>query len=139
MKMLLEHMVYFRWKVVEHFDGSAAAVIGSDSGDVGDSVVVYINIEANDLDGATSARAARIIDRVAKELEVANIVLYPFAHLEHSRVDENAAIIAIRSLNERLHNMDSHYYVLSVPFGAIKTREGKTHAHRRAVLLRTVR
>ncbi len=141
MKMLLEHMVYFRCEVVDkpcEFEPQKPTT-NSNLFEVGNSLVVYVNVESADQENGSHIRAASIISNIASELGVMDIVIYPFAHLEHARVDAEVALLTLTGLREQLSFKDPDRRVLSIPFGTIKTREGKTHAHRRAVLLRTVR
>lgn len=143
MMILLEHMKYFKWSAVSQseFFGSDKLNFEMRKGSTKNSLVAFVNVEMEDpKDTKRIIRAAKSIDKIARELEVTNVILYPFAHLvAKNPAEPKQAIGTLMSLETELSKIKNSYKIISVPFGCSKMREGMVLGHERSVLLRSIR
>lgn len=143
MLILLEHVEYFKWEASDVKEQHRNALPHQlDHGSLGMSLVAFINVESCDVSGGAKAasKAAREIRNIAGEVGVANIVIYPFAHLSYSdHASQDAAVEVLGEIAKALICENPEFNVVSVPFGCSKMREAKVFGHQKAVLLRSVR
>ncbi len=142
MLILFEHVEYFRWEATEGEGRRRNALpFEQESGNLGTSLVAFVNVEQGDGEnGANIERAVKMIDKMALDLEVENMVLYPFAHLTpEGHATHDSAVDVIAELGRQIVATGSAYHLVSIPFGCSKMRESKVLGHNKAVLLRSIR
>ncbi|ENN96614.1 threonyl-tRNA ligase [Methanocaldococcus villosus KIN24-T80] len=132
MKMLLIHADYLEFEAKEKTKIAEETDILK--GRMEDCLVCFIAVERGDNKNVIKP-AIEEIDKVAKQLKVNNIVLYPYAHLSSDLSDPETAVNILKLLEEELK---SRYNVLRAPFGWYKSFKLSCKGHPLSELSRKI-
>ena len=139
MKILSLHTDYMRFRPLKKALRKIEALPEREKGEqsVDDALTIMTAVESGDSDvkSVVEKLVAEICD-IAEQVNVKNIVLYPYAHLSK---DLAAPEIAIKVLLEAEKKLAKSFNVLRAPFGYYKEFEMKVKGHPLSELSREIR
>ncbi len=133
MKLLLIHADFIEYevkkktKIAETYEGKGERVE--------ECLVVFTAVEKGD-NKSVIERAVREISKVAKEIGVERVVVYPYAHLSSELADPSVGIKILNLLTERL---SEEFEVHRAPFGWYKAFKISCKGHPLSELSREIR
>ncbi len=139
MKMLLIHADHFEYSVRQPAIKNPEKISPErKSRSMNEVLVVFCTIEKDDEINASiiSTNAIDAIDSVAKQVEVQNIIVYPYAHLSPSLGSRDMAISILTEISLGLR--EKEYEVVQSPFGWYKSFTIKCKGHPLSELSRSI-
>jgi threonyl-tRNA synthetase len=136
MRLLLIHSDFIEYEAKKKTGMAEECLVLKDSQE--EVLTVFCAVEAvdeDDLDGVVE-QAALEIKKTAEQLSVTNIVIYPYAHLSSDLARPDAAIEALRMLEERMKEAD--FNVKRAPFGWYKAFRLSCKGHPLSELSKTI-
>ncbi|MBA7640241.1 hypothetical protein ES703_47906 [subsurface metagenome] len=138
MKILTLHVDYINFKPLKKALKSAGALTDKEKkGEkVKESLVVLTAVEKTDSVEESVKELVKNIKDVAGQLNVKDIVLYPYAHLSSNLASPGVAVEVFKGAGEEL---GKNFNVTSAPFGYYKEFELKVKGHPLSELSREIR
>lgn len=138
MKILTLHVDYINFKPLKKALKSAGALTDKEKkGEkVKESLVVLTAVEKTDSVEESVKELVKNIKDVAGQLNVKDIVLYPYAHLSSNLASPGVAVEVLKGAGEEL---GKNFNVTSAPFGYYKEFELKVKGHPLSELSREIR
>lgn len=136
MKILLLHTDYIEYEITEKAIKDAEQV-DTKKDRLDEALAVFTAVEksdAKDIDGVVQ-KAVEEIQRVAKMVQVKNIMLYPYAHLSSNLAEAKTAQIVIEKVKACL---EKRFSVKKSPFGWYKAFKLSCKGHPLAELSREI-
>lgn len=136
MRLLLIHSDFIEYEAKKKTGMAEECLVLKDSQE--EALTVFCAVEAvdeDDLDGVVE-QAAFEIKKTAEQLSVSNIVIYPYAHLSSDLARPDAAIDALRMLEDRMKEAD--FNVKRAPFGWYKAFRLSCKGHPLSELSKTI-
>ncbi|HUW43498.1 MAG TPA: threonine--tRNA ligase [Bacillota bacterium] len=138
MKIITLHVDYINFKPLKKALKSVGDLADKDKkGEkIKESLVVLTAIEKTDNIEESSKELVKNIKDVAGQVNVKNIVLYPYAHLSNNLASPDVAVCVLEKTRKEL---GKNFKVISAPFGYYKEFELKVKGHPLSELSREIR
>ncbi|XGI83359.1 threonine--tRNA ligase [Halorutilales archaeon Cl-col2-1] len=138
MKLLLIHSDYIKYEAKQETPVAEDESEIEPEGRLDEALTAFIAVESGDSEDIDSVieQAEDEIRDVADELEVENVMVYPYAHLSSDLGDPDTAVDVLRRIEERL--VDVGYEVKRAPFGWYKAFEISCKGHPMSELSREI-
>jgi threonyl-tRNA synthetase len=139
MKILSLHCDYIKFKPLKKALKSVEALSEKEKAErkIEEVLVLLTAVEKSDKDvEKTVQEFVKNVKDIAKQINVKNIVLYPYAHLSS---DLASPEIAVKILNETEKKLKKDFNVVKAPFGYYKEFELKCKGHPLSELSREIR
>jgi threonyl-tRNA synthetase len=137
--MLLWHVDYFRSTITEKGRSPLVEPYVDPVVEAVEALVVFAAVEKDDEGNPASVadRGAEEVNRLARNLKVARLVLVPFAHLFADLADPQIALVVLGRM--QTHLLEQGLEVQRVPFGWFNELEIRAKGHPLSRVARTVR
>ena len=129
MKILSLHVDYIKFKPLKKALRSIASLTDKEKegGHVKDALAILTSVEKTDSDvGKVVSELVKNIKEIAGQVNVKNIVLYPYAHLSNNLASPEKAIEVLDKAEKELAK---DFNVTKAPFGYYKEFEMKVKGH----------
>ncbi|HIH69286.1 threonine--tRNA ligase [Methermicoccus shengliensis] len=138
MRLLLIHCDYMEYEVKKRTGVAEDIDDASRAGRMEEALTVFTAVEKGDEADIeeVARRALENIEDVAHKVNTSNIVLYPYAHLSSSLSSPEAAMHALRIMEEQLASRG--YTVMRAPFGWYKAFRLSCKGHPLSELSKTI-
>jgi len=139
MKILALHVDYIKYKPLKKALKSIADLSEKEKkgGDVKDALVVLTAVEKTDADVNKAVEGLlKEVKDIAKQVNVKNVVLYPYAHLSSNLSSPDTAV---KVLEEAEKALKKDFTVFRSPFGYYKEFEMKVKGHPLSELSREIK
>ena len=133
MRMLLIHSDYIKYEAKEKTKYAEEGVPLQN--EMSECLVCFVSVESSD-DMETVKSAKNEIMNVAENLNVKNLVIYPYAHLSSDLAPPDKAVEILRKMEEIMK--EEGYQVIRAPFGWYKSFEIKCKGHPLSELSKSV-
>jgi threonyl-tRNA synthetase len=139
MQILLIHSDYIEYETKRSTPVAEKIEENLKKGRMEEALTVFIAVEKNDEENIEFAakQTAAEIKKVTEQVKTNRVMLYPYAHLSPSLSSPEAAIEALRKLEELLK--EAAFEVKRAPFGWYKSFTIKCKGHPLSELSRTIR
>ena len=139
MRILLIHAEYFGYEARQKALNKAEELTEKNRAlRLENVLVVFTSVEQIDGEALEKIvnKAAEEIQKIAKQLGIEKILVYPYAHLSPTLASPDVALEVLRKLEEKLASLD--FKVYRAPFGWYKRFEMRCHGHPLAELSRRI-
>ena len=137
MQLLLIHSDFIEYSVKKRTPVAEEISDARKTGRLEDALAVFIAVEKDDeIDTPDSInQAIAEINKVAEQVKVKNIMIYPYAHLSSNLSSPKLAVEVLEAIENRLDN----HVVIRAPFGWYKAFTISCKGHPLSELSRTIR
>lgn len=137
MQLLLIHSDFIEYSVKKRTPVAEDISDARKTGRLEDALAVFIAVEKDDeIDTPDSInQAIEEINKVAEQINVKNIMIYPYAHLSSNLSSPAVAVQVLEAIESELFN----YVVIRAPFGWYKAFTISCKGHPLSELSRTIR
>ena len=139
MRILLIHAEYFGYEARQKALNKAEELTEKNRAlRLENVLVVFTSVEQIDGEALEKIvnKAVEEIQKIAKQLGIEKILVYPYAHLSPTLASPDVALEVLRKLEEKLASLD--FKVYRAPFGWYKRFEMRCHGHPLAELSRRI-
>ena len=138
MQILLIHSDHIEYQVKKKTPVAEEIEDDMRQGSLDEALTVFIAVEKADESDPVKAVATTVeeIKKVAEQVKVKNIMLYPYAHLSSSLSSPKVAVKVLKDLEAALKD---DFNIKRAPFGFYKSFEIKCKGHPLSELSRTIR
>ncbi len=139
MKLLSLHVDYIKFKPLKKALKKIADLSDKEKegGHVKDALAILTSVEKTDVDvGQVVSELVKSVKDIAKQTNVKNIVLYPYAHLSNNLASPEKAVEVLEKAEKELRK---NFDVTRAPFGYYKELEMKVKGHPLSELSREIR
>lgn len=137
MKILALHTDYIKFKPLKKALKKIGDLVDKEEKESKDALAVMTAVEAGDKNiSEVVDKLSGEIDKIVDQVNVENVVLYPYAHLSSNLASPE---VAVKVLDEAEKKLSKKYNVSKAPFGYYKEFEMKVKGHPLSELSREIK